>query len=244
MMFTLMLWPKMKLIQMLGKFSHQWDMKTPLDYNGKYPFVLFCNFHHSMIMKEFHIDSILCCFTNWHKILSKMKDMKHIRNFNNVACMEANENCSHTNCFLAPIIPHEHREGRLQKFVCGKPISSRCQMFSCTCIQIPNICIVVFICNNCHEKLNYFNWRCIGLGFEHPISMISCFILAFWNDVPLSSTIMTSHIKIVFGLGVWCEISSTLICIVVFTIFGWASTCFGKEPNRFWAFFFMSWWRP
>jgi hypothetical protein len=30
--------------------------------------------------------------------------MKHIRNFSNVICMEANENCCHTNCFLAPII--------------------------------------------------------------------------------------------------------------------------------------------
>jgi hypothetical protein len=42
----------------------------------------------------------------------------------------------------------------------------------------------------------------IGLGFEHPISMISCFIFAIWNNVPFSPTIVTSHIGIIFGLKV------------------------------------------
>jgi hypothetical protein len=45
--------------------------------------------------------------------------------------MEANENCSHTNYFLAPIYPNEHKKGMLQRFVCGKPIFSQCQIFSC-----------------------------------------------------------------------------------------------------------------
>jgi hypothetical protein len=47
--------------------------------------------------------------------------MKHIKNFNNVTYLEANENCSHTNCFLVPIIPNENKKGRLQRFACGEP---------------------------------------------------------------------------------------------------------------------------
>jgi hypothetical protein len=57
----------------------------------------------------------------------------------NVSCMEANQNYSHTNCFLAPIIPHENKKRRPQRFVCGEPISSWCQIFIYTYIQIPNI---------------------------------------------------------------------------------------------------------
>jgi len=45
-----------------------------------------------MIMEEFNVASPLCCLANGDKILGKMMDMKHIRNFSNVTCMELNGN--------------------------------------------------------------------------------------------------------------------------------------------------------
>jgi hypothetical protein len=130
-----------------------------------YPFVLlsFCYcFHYAMIVEEFNVASPSYCLANGYKILGKMRDMKHIKNFDNVTCMEVNGNCSHVNCFLVPIILHENRKGRIQRFVFGKPIFSWCQMFNCTCIQILSLCTIVFFYKNCHKKLKYFNWRCWG----------------------------------------------------------------------------------
>jgi hypothetical protein len=69
-------------------------------------------------MKKINVTSIYVALqidiSDFGKI---MKDMKHIRNWNNMAYIEAKEGYSHANYSLAPVIPHEHRDGLVQKLI-------------------------------------------------------------------------------------------------------------------------------
>jgi len=69
-------------------------------------------------MKKINVTSIYVALqidiSDFGKI---MKDMKHIRNWNNMAYIEAKEGYSHANYSLAPVIPHEHRDGLVQRLI-------------------------------------------------------------------------------------------------------------------------------
>jgi len=118
-----MLWLTMELI-CVRRLPHQWDIKTPLGYNEG-DLLPFCHyFQHATIMKKINVTSLHVALqidiSDFGKI---MKDMKHIRNLNNMAYMEVKEDYSHTNYSLAPVIPHEHRDGVVQRFIGGEDLA-------------------------------------------------------------------------------------------------------------------------
>jgi hypothetical protein len=118
--------------------------RSLLDYNKRWPLVLLLLFSSSNDHAKVQCYSplVLACKLTQH--FGTIRDMKHFRNFSSVIYMEANENYSHTNYFLTPIIPHEHRNRKIQRFVLGKVISLSFKLFNCTFSQILNTYRVVF----------------------------------------------------------------------------------------------------